>query len=225
MILLFFHKYRYELFRNDKSKSNLSCSDCSYRSIVMRRVFFLLGVLYMMRAFTMYATVMPVASRTYYCSPKSNHTGAAVITLRAIRILVGKLLLNFNSTHDSKYLTFFVWLRDISSLPKGMGLSINGQHVYCGDYIYSGHTVILTVSSLLIQEYTPRKWRPLHWLSWLVTCLGVVFVMVAHGHYTVDVLIAYYVTTRVFWMYHTMACNTILKVGEMLKKFPQNKCL
>ncbi|XP_046655371.1 phosphatidylcholine:ceramide cholinephosphotransferase 2-like isoform X2 [Daphnia pulicaria] len=160
MILLFFHKYR---------------------SIVMRRVFFLLGVLYMMRAFTMYATVMPVASRTYYCSPKSNHTGAAVITLRAIRILVG------------------------------MGLSINGQHVYCGDYIYSGHTVILTVSSLLIQEYTPRKWRPLHWLSWLVTCLGVVFVMVAHGHYTVDVLIAYYVTTRVFWMYHTMASNTILK--------------
>ena len=97
----------------------------------------------------------------------------------------------------------------------GMGLSINGQHVYCGDYIYSGHTVILTVSSLLIQEYTPRKWRPLHWLSWLVTFLGVVFVMVAHGHYTVDVLIAYYVTTRIFWMYHTMANNSILKVGPV----------
>jgi shingomyelin synthase len=105
----------------------------------------------------------------------------------------------------------------VSAVLKGMGLSINGQHVYCGDYIYSGHTVILTVSSLLIQEYTPRKWRPLHWLSWLVTCLGVVFVMVAHGHYTVDVLIAYYVTTRVFWMYHTMASNTILKVGEILQ--------
>ena len=60
-----------------------------HRSIVLRRVIFLLGVLYMMRAFTMYVTVMPVASKTYYCSPKSNHTGAAVITLRAIRILVG----------------------------------------------------------------------------------------------------------------------------------------
>ena len=218
MILLFFHKYRYELFRNDKSKSNLSCSDCSYRSIVMRRVFFLLGVLYMMRAFTMYATVMPVASRTYYCSPKSNHTGAAVITLRAIRILVGKLLLNFNSTHDSKCLTLFVWLRDISSLPKGMGLSINGQHVYCGDLIYSGHTVILCCRCLF--KNIPRGNGGRY-----IGCLGVVFVMVAHGHYTVDVLIAYYVTTRVFWMYHTMACNTILKVGEMLKKFPKNKCL
>lgn len=101
----------------------------------------------------------------------------------------------------------------------GMGLSINGQHVYCGDYIYSGHTVILTMSSLLIQEYTPRKWRPLHWLSWLVTFLGVVFVMAAHGHYTVDVLIAYYVTTRIFWMYHTMSNNSILKVGFISDDF------
>ncbi len=60
----------------------------------MRRLFFLLGVLYMMRAVTMYVTVMPVASTTYYCSPKSNHTNAAMISLRAIRILVGNIGIN-----------------------------------------------------------------------------------------------------------------------------------
>jgi hypothetical protein len=76
----------------------------------MRRVFFLLGVLYMMRAFTMYATVMPVASRTYYCSPKSNHTGVAVITLRAIRILVGKLILNLIQSLIQYLMSDFVWL-------------------------------------------------------------------------------------------------------------------
>jgi len=152
-----------------------------YRSILMRRVFFLLGLLYLMRSVTMYVTVLPVASSTYYCSPKTNNTDAGVIVVRALRILVG------------------------------MGLSINGQHVFCGDYIYSGHTVILTVMSLIVTEYTPRKWYPLHIFSWIVTGVGVVLVMVAHGHYTIDVLIAYYITTRLWWMYHTLASNPILK--------------
>lgn len=37
-------------------------------------------------------------------------------------------------------------------------------------------------------------------------------VLVAHGHYTVDVLIAYYVTTRLWYIYHTLASNPNLKV-------------
>lgn len=37
-------------------------------------------------------------------------------------------------------------------------------------------------------------------------------ILVAHGHYTVDVLIAYYVTTRLWYIYHTLANNPNLKV-------------
>jgi shingomyelin synthase len=37
-------------------------------------------------------------------------------------------------------------------------------------------------------------------------------VLWSHGHYTVDVIIAYYVTTTVFWIYHTLANNANLKV-------------
>ena len=33
-----------------------------------------------------------------------------------------------------------------------MGLSINGQHIYCGDYIYSGHTMTLVMTYLIIKE-------------------------------------------------------------------------
>lgn len=97
-----------------------------------------------------------------------------------------------------------------------MGLSINGFHSYCGDYVYSGHTVILTMCSLIIEEYSPKKWYLLHWLSWLVTTVGVVFVMVAHGHYTLDVVIAYWITTQLFYMYHSMANNPAQKVSGLL---------
>lgn len=37
-------------------------------------------------------------------------------------------------------------------------------------------------------------------------------VLISHGHYTIDVIIAYYVTTRLWYIYHTMANNAQLKV-------------
>ena len=33
----------------------------------------------------------------------------------------------------------------------GFGLSMNGKHIYCGDYIYSGHTMTIVLAHLLIQ--------------------------------------------------------------------------
>lgn len=65
---------------------------------------------------------------------------------------------------------------------------------------------------LVLREYTPRHWRVLHWTSMLAAITGVVMVLVARGHYTVDVLIAYYVTTRVFWVYHALSNSVALKV-------------
>lgn len=75
-----------------------------------------------MRSITMYVTVLPVSSTTYYCSPKSNLTSPLLIAKRSIQLL------------------------------SGFGLSINGQHTFCGDYIYSGHTVMLVLGYLVISE-------------------------------------------------------------------------
>lgn len=152
-----------------------------HRFIVMRRLFLLLGILYLMRSITMYVTVLPVASQTYYCSPKANVTSSFLVVRRVLQLL------------------------------SGFGLSINGQHTYCGDYIYSGHTVILVMSYLVIREYTPKRCYLVHWTACLCALTGVIMVLIARGHYTVDVLIAYFITTRLFWMYHTMANNTTLK--------------
>ncbi|XP_066593926.1 phosphatidylcholine:ceramide cholinephosphotransferase 2-like isoform X2 [Prorops nasuta] len=152
-----------------------------HRFIVVRRIFLLMGLLYMMRSVTMFVTVLPVASKTYFCSPKANNTHPLLITKRVLQLI------------------------------SGFGLSINGKHTYCGDYIYSGHTVVLVLSYLIIKEYSPRRCQPIHWLAGLIVLVGVVMVLVAHGHYTVDVLIAYYVTTRLWYIYHTLANNSYLK--------------
>ncbi|XP_023719587.1 phosphatidylcholine:ceramide cholinephosphotransferase 2 isoform X2 [Cryptotermes secundus] len=152
-----------------------------HRFIVMRRVFLILAALYLMRSVTMFVTVLPVSSHNYYCSPKMNTTSGIVVLKRAWQLMTG------------------------------FGLSINGKHTYCGDYIYSGHTVILVLSYLIIGEYSPRRCFPVHWLSWCLSLTGIVMVLWSHGHYTVDVIIAYYVTTTLFWIYHTLANNANLK--------------
>ncbi|XP_068917852.1 phosphatidylcholine:ceramide cholinephosphotransferase 2-like isoform X4 [Tenebrio molitor] len=160
IISIFFHKHRF---------------------IVFRRMFLIMSLLYMYRSITMYVTVLPIASKTYFCSPKSNETSPLTVAKRVL------------------------------SLMSGFGLSVNGKHVYCGDFIYSGHTVILVLSYLFIAEYTPKKLYPLHWFYWVLGVIGVVMLQLSHGHYTVDVVLAYFVTTRIFWTYHTLANNVNLK--------------
>ncbi|XP_012547210.1 phosphatidylcholine:ceramide cholinephosphotransferase 2 isoform X1 [Bombyx mori] len=145
-----------------------------HRFIVARRLFFIIGLLYLYRSITMFVTVLPVSSMTYTCSPKSNSTAPLLIIKRMFYLI------------------------------SGFGLSINGKHTYCGDYIYSGHTMVLVLSYLIVAEYSPKKLWPMHWAMAGSAVMGVSFVLLAHGHYTVDVVIAYYITTRLFWTFHSL---------------------
>lgn len=93
-----------------------------HRFIVLRRLFLIISILYFMRAITMFVTALPVPSKTYYCSPKSNDTSTLEVVKRSFKLLTG------------------------------FGMSISGKHTYCGDYIYSGHTVMLVLGYLVISE-------------------------------------------------------------------------
>lgn len=60
---------------------------------------------------------------------------------------------------------------------------------------------------------SPRHFWWYHLFCWLLSAAGVICILVAHEHYTVDVIVAYYITTRLFWWYHAMANE---KVGKIL---------
>jgi shingomyelin synthase len=149
-----------------------------HRLILIRRVCLIVGLLYGYRAITMIVTVLPSANPEYRCDPKLNHT---ITTLEVARRVV--------------------------KIISGFGLTINGQHVYCGDFIFSGHTMILILCYLIISEYTPRCLFPIHWLAWLTAVTGVVMLMLARGHYSIDVILAYFITTRLWFMYNSIILN------------------
>jgi shingomyelin synthase len=154
-----------------------------HRWVVLRRVATIGSLLYFGRCITMFVTQVPVADENYYCSPKLKP--------------------------DER--TFWnIFSRGISVVI-GLGLKLNGRHTLCGDYIYSGHSVVLLLSYLFISEYSPRHWRILHYLSMLASFAGIFFLLISRGHYTIDVLLSYWITTRIFWQYHTMADIPVLR--------------
>ena len=136
----------------------------------------IIGLLYGYRAITMIVTVLPSANPEYHCDTQLNHTiSSSEVLHRVIKIM------------------------------SGFGLSINGNHVYCGDFIFSGHTMILILCYLIIvdckyrhrsplPEYhllssdTPKKLWLLHSILFLAAVGGIVMLMVAKGHYSIDVV-------------------------------------
>merc|ERR1719150_1732270 len=71
--------------------------------------------------------------------------------------------------------------------------------------------IIQVLAHLVTVRYSPPSWRPLHWLSLVAAASGVALLLLSRGHYSIDVLLAYYVTTRLWHLYHAVACNKTMR--------------
>lgn len=104
-----------------------------FRFIIFRRLFLIMAVIYFLRSICFSITLLPVPNTVYYCAPKEPSSSIGTVFLRAFNVLTG------------------------------FGLSINGKHVYCGDYIFSGHTAILVMGYLFVAEcklgYSRDSWE------------------------------------------------------------------
>lgn len=133
-----------------------------------------------MRAVTMAVTLLPQANTKFECAVRSKHANFSLIAYR----------------------TFSLFAK--------LGMSINGDLPYCGDFIFSGHTCSLVLCCLLFAEYTPQKivaCRIAKWLMYILATIGVALITLSRTHYTLDIVIAYVITTWLFCIYHTAVAH------------------
>lgn len=130
----------------------------------------------------------------------------SVFLLRCVTMLVTSLSVpgthlkcdvSVGSSHEEK-------LQHAWKIISHFALSVSGVRT-CGDYMFSGHTVILTILNYFINDYTPPSWKGLHTFTWLLNCFGMFFILAGHEHYSIDVFVAFYISSRLFLYYHSLA--------------------
>ncbi|KAJ1901649.1 hypothetical protein LPJ66_000617 [Kickxella alabastrina] len=90
----------------------------------------------------------------------------------------------------------------------------------CGDAIYSGHTLIFVICAMVWSSFAPRNWigRLLTAFAWALCLAGSLIVIANRAHYTIDVLLAWYIgpgawyTVAWFWYWHVTRKGRLLKI-------------
>ena len=71
------------------------------------------------------------------------------------------------------------------------------------DLMFSGHTALLVTIAWFFSYYIAHA----SGMAWLYTILGMYFILSTRHHYTVDILVAFTVSSLVFWVYHLLFDN------------------
>ncbi|XP_011189458.1 ceramide phosphoethanolamine synthase isoform X1 [Zeugodacus cucurbitae] len=164
------------------------CIFHKYRLVLLRRFFALAGTVFLLRCVTMLITSLSVPGTHLQCNQNDYAVDDTDLSItEALQLRISR--------------AYTIW--------SGLGMSIQGVRT-CGDYMFSGHTVALTLLNFFITEYTPRNLYFLHTMTWLLNMFGIFFILAAHEHYSIDVFVAFYITSRLFLYYHTLANNQAL---------------
>ena len=64
---------------------------------------------------------------------------------------------------------------------------------------------LLNMFEDVVVSDTPPSQKILRTSSFILCSFAILLVLISREHYTIDVLVAYYVVTRMHWTYHTIA--------------------
>ncbi|KAI9493870.1 PAP2 superfamily C-terminal-domain-containing protein [Zychaea mexicana] len=86
---------------------------------------------------------------------------------------------------------------------------IGGQLSPCTDNIFSGHTSAM-MSCVMVWRIHTRVRRIFSWIAYLIVLAALLMILFTRFHYTVDVLLAVYITYSAWYMY----MDTILEASK-----------
>merc|ERR1719381_261915 len=104
----------------------------------------------------MFVTVLPMSDPNYVCAPKLNHT----ITFLELMSRVVTMFVTVLPMSDPNYvcapklnhtITFLELMSRVVTIITGGGMSFSDNQKYCGDFIFSGHTMILLLCFLVVR--------------------------------------------------------------------------
>jgi len=94
--------------------------------------------------------------------------------------------------------------RDESFVMEGLKV-MRGERFTCGDVMYSGHSVNMTLMNLVWQQYLPKEWTMTPYLRafwWILNIGGLLCCVSTHFHYSVDCYLGFIVACSFWAIYH-----------------------
>ena len=86
--------------------------------------------------------MLPRPDTNYTCRPERDHVTLGIIFRRVLLLLIITIII----------IIIVFMFRRVVTIISGGGLSFNGRHVYCGDYIFSGHTFTMVMATLVTRQ-------------------------------------------------------------------------
>lgn len=60
----------------------------------------------------------------------------------------------------------------------------------------------LFTNRALLKKSETYFWFTVKWTYWLLVLIGLLCILIARGHYMVDIVLAYFITSHIFYLYH-----------------------
>ena len=94
-------------------------------------------------------TVLPRPDTNYTCRPERDHLTLGIIFRR---VVINIIMIVIIMMIVIIVIIMIIMFRRVVTIISGGGLSFNGRHVYCGDYIFSGHTFTMVMATLVTRQ-------------------------------------------------------------------------